>query len=558
MKKIFCSVGLITAFYFGSLTLIFCQTVSLKEAEKVAINFMKTQHPQAQIVASTGTSSGAENRENDLIHVFNFQPSGFVLVAGDKKSTPVLGFSKESNFDVDRLNPEAVFYLNAMKSQVSFLKTQKSLPSMQADWEQSLKANAGAESGITVGPYLTTKWNQGQYYNQYCPADATGPAGHVYTGCVATAMAQLIKFHNSPAYGQGYHEYYHGKYGWQSANFESAQYNWANMPDVVTSSNPDVARLMYHCGVAVDMDYGVSGSSAAVSAIAPALQNYFSFSNSMQWITYFLEQGNFGPKILADLNSGHPTYMTGCGSFTGDCHAWICDGYQITPNFSIYYSMNWGWGGNADGYYMLGNFNTGSYSFDWHLTAITGISPSCPRNVNINSAPLAALPIIEVIETITTNMPIVPVFVTLGNRINYDAGRYIQMDPGFQAEGTRVTFRAYIQGCGGGIPFTGGTNDDRSQPEAPESTSVNTDLQISPNPFTTVTTITYILPTAQTVNLQIFNAMGTLVAQPVRQAQQEAGQYEHTFEANNLPPGIYFLVLHTGNQKQTKRLVLNR
>ena len=373
-------------------------------------------------------------------------------------------------------------------------------------------------------------------------------------------MAQLIKFHNSPAYGRGYHEYHHGKYGWQSANFESTPYNWANMPDVVTSSNPDVARLMYQCGVAVDMDYGVSGSGAAVSAIAPAFQNYFSFSSSMQWITYFLEQGNFGPKILADLNSGHPTYMTGCGSFTGDCHAWICDGYQITPNFSIYYSMNWGWGGNADGYYMLGNFNTGSYAFDWHLTAITGISPSCSRNINITSAPLAGLPIIEAIETITTNMPIVSTFLTLGNRVNYDAGRYIQMNPGFQAEGTMVTFRAYIQGCGGGIPFTTEANEDRSQPETqePKPAPVKTEIKISPNPFNTRTTIAYTLPAIQTVDLQIFNAMVTLRAHPVRQAQQSAGQHEYTFEAGDLPPGVYFVMLHSGGQKQTKRLVLSQ
>lgn len=88
-------------------------------------------------------------------------------------------------------------------------------------------------------------------------------------------------------------------------------------------------------------------SVAAVSAITPAFQNYFGFSSSMQWITYFLEQGSFGPKILTDLNSGHPTYMTGCGSFTGDCHAWISDGYQFTPSLSLYFSMNWRCGGGC-------------------------------------------------------------------------------------------------------------------------------------------------------------------------------------------------------------------
>ena len=83
-------------------------------------------------------------------------------------------------------------------------------------------------------------------------------------------------------------------------------------------------------------------------------------------------------------------------------------------------------------------------------------------------------------------------------------------------------------------------------------------VNITPNPFTTAATITYTLPATQTVNLQIFNAMGTLVAQPVRQAQQSAGQHEYLFEAGDLPPGVYFLVLHTGGQTQTNRLVLSR
>jgi len=417
----------------------------------------------------------------------------------------------------------------------------------------------GAESEIIVGPFLTTKWNQGLYFNQFCPADAAGPGGRAYTGCVATAMAQLIKFHNSPAYGKGFHEYYHGVYGWQSANFENTKYNWTNMPDVVTSSNPDVAKLMYHCGVAVDMNYGATGSSAEVDDIAPAFQNYFSFSNSMQWITQFLTGGNFGPLIQIDLNLGHPTYMTGCAGVVGPCHAWLCDGYKTVPGLPVFYSMNWGWGGSSDGHYVLGNFNTGNYSFDWHLTAITGIEPSCSRNVNITNTVLAGLPILEAIETITTNMAAVPFFPTLGNKVNYDAGRYIQMNPGFKAEGVNVAFRAYIQGCGGAPPFKSDENEERSQEELVlNSEASSIDINVFPNPFTSNTIIAYELAIDQSVDIKIFNAIGNLVAQPVRQEQQEAGSYEYNFEANGLPTGVYFLVIRVDGQKLSKRLVLTQ
>ncbi|MBP6810982.1 MAG: thiol protease/hemagglutinin PrtT [Saprospiraceae bacterium] len=567
MKNILSYLGFILALIFSSAPFLSGQTVSASDAEKVAINFMKTQNPQARILAH-GTATNAENQQDALIHVFNFQPGGFVLVAGDKKSTPVLGYSDKSNFDLEHLNPEATYFLDEMKAQISALKNEKKLAPMQASWDECLKGKgiSGAETEIFVGPYLTTKWGQGLYYNQLCPADNMGSGGHVATGCVATAMAQLIKYHNSPAYGQGSHQYLHFAYGFQSADFENTKYNWSNMPNTLINENMDVATLMYHCGVAVDMNYGPSSSGAYAYKITPALREYFSFSSTMHEIAYPQAPSDFISTLLENLDLAQPVLMAGGGSGggspTANYHAWICDGYKFDnyfPFLPVFYSMNWGWDGNSDGYFSMGNFNPGTSSFNFNVGAIFGIEPSCPRNLNLSIPTLAGFPM-EVVETITVSAPIIPVIPGL-KKINYDAGKCVQMNPGFLAIGSNVTFTAFIQGCGGPAPFSDGENEERSEEEPPtvvkpDDTAV--DLDVYPNPFSTTTTITYELPTDQAVDIRIFNATGNLVAQLAQQEQQIAGQYTYSFEANGLPNGVYFLVMQAGDQKMIQRLMLAR
>jgi len=122
------------------------------------------------------------------------------------------------------------------------------------------------------------------------------------------------------------------------------------------------------------------------------------------------------------------------------------------------------------------------------------------------------------------------------------------------------TVRTLVQQSCDGVPFGGGS-EDRSEESGTANGSLEADfsgIKISPNPFTLTTTLTYSLPSEQPVDIQIFNAVGNLVAQPVQQALQAAGEHEETFEASNLPAGVYFLVMQTGGQKVTKRLVITR
>ncbi len=163
--------------------------------------------------------------------------------------------------------------------------------------------------------------------------------------------------------------------------------------------------------------------------------------------------------------------------------------------------------------------------------------------------------------------------IVSGNKITYDSGKEILLKPGFEAKGGSV-FLAVIEGCGGVYQMTNSgdmdewiydaeqhhQNPQSSAPTTlkPTTTETTTSIDVTPNPFTSSTTITYTLPVAQDIDIQIFNALGNLVAQPVRQEQQTAGLHEYNFEASGLSTGVYFLVMQTGGQKLTKRVVLSR
>ena len=181
-----------------------------------------------------------------------------------------------------------------------------------------------------VSPLLTTTWDQGCYYNALCPSDPSGiyTCGHVYTGCVATAMSQIMKYHNFPPQGVGSHSYEDPPYGLQNADFGNTNYNWSSMPNNVTNSNTPVATLMYHAGVSVNMQYSTSGSGAYNENVPYALMNYFNYNPEIviQYKSNFSHLEDFKNLIRTDLNQQLPVYYSGSNPSEG--HAFVCDGYR--------------------------------------------------------------------------------------------------------------------------------------------------------------------------------------------------------------------------------------
>ena len=226
-----------------------------------------------------------------------------------------------------------------------------------------------------VAPLLATTWNQGCDYNADCPVDGDGPCGHVWAGCVATAMAQVMKYWAHPAQGTGSHGYTHSDYGYQYADFSAATYDWAGMPD--DYGEDDIAELLYHCGVGLEMDYSPWGSGAYTGTygypnVVSVLEDYFDYDPELDYL-YKSDYSTYAwnSMLRNQLDAGRPLVYRGQGS---GGHAFVCDGYQG----GNYFHFNWGWSGSYNGYYYLNDLTPGGYEFTIDQGAIFDIRPNAP------------------------------------------------------------------------------------------------------------------------------------------------------------------------------------
>ena len=226
----------------------------------------------------------------ETMYLFAVQGGGFVVVSADNSVQPILGYSRVSSLDTKRLPSNLASWLKGCDSQIRAAAAAQ-LP-MHEGWNKEPKRVDGFDS--IVGPLLTTTWDQDPLYNDLCPQDDDG---QTMTGCVATAMAQVMKYWSWPDTGVGQHNYNTYFYGNLSADFGSTAYDWANMPSELTSSSSSaevsaVATLMYHCGVAINTNYATywyGGSSAFDLSINDgldypcaenALRTYFKYSSA--------------------------------------------------------------------------------------------------------------------------------------------------------------------------------------------------------------------------------------------------------------------------------------
>jgi len=343
------------------------------------VNFELVYTSRSKIISNLNKS---DQNEVPLFYIFNADNNnGYVIVSGDDNVIPVLGYSTNGNFDISNLPPNFRKWLEGYKNQIRYVINNdiKSTDNISGEWEKLIKGLIinTEKSTNSVSPLLTTTWDQSPYYNALCPFDFTYNELTV-TGCVATAMAQVMKYWNYPAQGAGFHSYNHSTYGVLSANFGSTSYNWASMPNNVNVSNSAVATLMYHCGVSLEMNYGVGGSStSSLQPVADALGKYFSYSNSIQFI-YSSSYSNSDWIMLlkTELDAGRPIEYAGVG--TGGGHAFVCDGYDN----SNYFHFNWGWSGLNDGYFQLDALDPsstgtggGTGGYNNYQQAVIGIQP---------------------------------------------------------------------------------------------------------------------------------------------------------------------------------------
>ena len=209
------------------------------------------------------------------------------------------------------------------------------------------------------------------------------PGGSV-TGCVATAMAQIMKYWAYPSIGMGSSCYfdetaygYSMNYGQLCAEYDTSHYVWSAMPANLGKANDEVAKLMYDCGVSVAMDYTPTGSGATVFGWNPSAFNsytaYFNYDpNTINTAVYDPNQQAAWIALLEkELHNRRPMQFQGSDVSAGG-HSWVCDGFTATHEFH----MNWGWSGYNDGYFTVTSLNPGSFNFSQDIGVIYGIQPN--------------------------------------------------------------------------------------------------------------------------------------------------------------------------------------
>ena len=386
MKKLLLLV--IAVFLAAALS---AENVDQVKVRKVAKAFAaQRDRNAAQLKTYIVYSHPMPNKRDAAFYVVNLGDTGFVIVSANDVAHPVIGYSFDSPWPTEgNIPPQITDYLDDLAGQIEAASQDQPDQATKTEWQELLAINLNNPpqpkgNRTEVGPLLTTTWDQGQYYNAMCPEDANGPDGHTLTGCVATALAQIIRYNQYPQQGRGVHSYntnyYGGTYGILTVDYNNETYDYGNMPDALTNESTEehinaVAQLMRDCGVAVNMQYTSYSSGTYDPEARAALINYFKYSPNM----VFAERNCFTAEewitlLQADLDDDRVIYYRGQG--TGG-HAFVCDGY----NSEGYFSYNFGWSGSCNGWYLTDAVNPGGMVFSYGQEAILGIVPDTNCNV---------------------------------------------------------------------------------------------------------------------------------------------------------------------------------
>jgi len=348
------------------------ERVTPEVARKVTTTFLNNNGVKSSQLVDLSEAVGFQN-----LYIFNGNP-GFVVMSADDCVKPILGYSLTGVFIAEDMPENVRGWLQGYNDEIQYAMDNNMRAEAETSklWKELAEGKDNiAKASTVVAPLIQTKWNQNQYYNDLCPLVSDGPEGHAYTGCVATAMAQIMKYWEYPSHGIGSHSY-----TWSgqtlSANFGETTYDWNNMQlcynyyyetgtgGATWISAPTQAQLsavttlMYHCGVSVNMNYGgysTGGSGAQTSAVAIALKTYFNYSSEI----VYKEKKDYDDNVWitmvkAELDANRPLQYKGRSS--GGGHSFVCDGYNSDNKFHF----NWGWSGAYDGYFSLDNLNTGA------------------------------------------------------------------------------------------------------------------------------------------------------------------------------------------------------
>lgn len=376
-------------------------------AEKQAALLGVTIDQKAMTKARKQGSKGEITLSQQSYYVFpNANSKGFTIVSGDDRLPEIVGYSSQGSYDENNLPEGFVSFMKAYqnlynKVNLGDAEALKNLAEIKA-WRN--KKNASAETSSAVAPLLgNIEWDQTSPYNNMCPRyDSVHVAA---TGCVATAMAQVMAYYKYPkqlkADIPGYVNRWNGiPMEIPTITREEGVYDWDNMlpkynkeANATQQQKDAVAKLMYHCGAAVQMNYGPE-SAAAVSATK--LAKYFGYDADLMMD---LNRSSFSLDkwmqiIDTELAAGRPVLYSGQASDDG--HQFICDG----KDGEGLYHINWGWSGSQNGYFDLSLLNpekggTGSGNSTEGYNRLCSMTIGIAPDNGVVDAPLATVPDIK-------------------------------------------------------------------------------------------------------------------------------------------------------------------
>ena len=311
-------------------------------------------------------SSATDSRCADYF-VFNAADGkAFVIVAGDDRAEEILGYG-EGSLDMTNLPCNLQWWLDQYKEQIEFL-----IANPDEKVEKASSPRFDGDGSLVIAPMLTCIWSQSEpYYNQ-CPMYK---GERCVTGCVATAMAQVMYYWRYPEHCNGVSSYWCRSLGAMVPALPATTFEWDDMLDsysgeYTTAQANAVAKLMRYCGQSCNMSYSPDGSGSYVHNQLQGMKHfgYNPYATMLNWSDYDLE--SWEELLLDDLRSGYPVLYSGNDPMAGG-HAFVLDGY-----FDGKYHINWGWASTGNGYFALGAFNVRSYSFNANVQMLHRIYPS--------------------------------------------------------------------------------------------------------------------------------------------------------------------------------------
>ena len=490
-------------------------------------------------------------------YIVNFIGNGYIAVSANNATIPILMYSYGGEYkETDFHNPAYLDWMENYSKEIDSVRI-NNIPndSTIQEWDNIINKNfPNYKAEIIVDTLITTKWGQGCYYNKLCPSNNDCNCGHCNVGCVAVAMAQVMKYWMHPV---------HSTY---------KDYDWCNMPDILLSSSTNfnieknaIATLMHNCGVKANMNYCIFLGGGCQSFAWPtdarkALVNDFGYSDNANIDRrQYYSKKNWIKKLKTELDNKRPVIYFSLNGLFGGGHAFIIDGYNSDDKFHI----NWGWNGNDNEWYEIGDLTPGPFNFNLKHRAIFNLYPAW--YINCNSV-LQVSQIYEYISylshlyynpvagTIIAGGSETPLTIQSGQTVHYQAYNQINLNEGFTAE-AGSNFTAEIVQCPLDCkypPVYINTMSILSEYYNYDEvnnmiidTLINSEITISPNPFTDFIEIKNNI--IQIDKIEIINMHSKVV--------YEKNNIGNSIYLGFLENGIYLLKIYTSDNIYVKKII---